>query len=107
MSRGIIIAGLGLAAAALLTPSIAQADPPCGHGWRKHEYCGGYGYRYRHYPPPPVVYYQRPGVVYARPGVVYAPPPVVYAPPPVVYAAPPPVVYAPPMVSLGVNIPLR
>jgi hypothetical protein len=93
MSRRLILAGLGLvAAAATLAPSAAEAGRRCGYGWHR---CGGYVYArpYPYYAPPPVVVYQRPAVVYAPP------PPVVYAPPPVVYG--------PPMLSLGVNIPLR
>jgi hypothetical protein len=92
----------GLALATLL-PAAAEAGPPCGRGWRRHEVCGViYGAPVIVAPPP----------VYAAPPVVYAPPPVLYRPP-VVVAPPPPVVVAPPVVapapglSIGVNIPLR
>lgn len=88
----------GLLAALVLAPTVADAGPHCGHGWRKHEYCGRYVYAP---PPPPRVYVARPPVYYAPP------PPVYYAPPPPVYYAPPAVVAPVPGVSIGVNIPLR
>lgn len=97
-TRSMIIAAV--IAAGVLAPSMASADPPCGRGWRKHEWCGGYVYGAPRHVPPPVVYY-------ARPPVVYAPPPVVYAPPPVMYGYPPPMVAPAPGLSIGVNIPLR
>lgn len=83
-----------LLALATTLPSLAHADPPCGRGWRKGEYCGG-----------PV--YVAPAPVYAAPPPVYVapPPPVVYAPPPVVYAPPP--VYLSPGLSVGINIPFH
>ena len=92
MRRYSTLAAIGLTAGAILLPGVASADPPCGRGWRKHEWCGGY------------VYGPRPYVAY--PPVYYAPPPRVYYPPPPVYYAPPayPVV---PSLSFGVNIPLR
>lgn len=85
----------GVVLAATLAPAPATADPPCGRGWRKHEYCG------------PTVY-ARPPVYVARPPVYYVPPPpVYYVPPPLVYYAPPTVVAPAPGLSIGVNIPLR
>ena len=89
------LAMTGLLAGLVLAPSVASADPPCGRGWRKHEYCGPYVYA------PPPVYVARPPVYYAPP------PPVYYAPPPPVYYAPPAVVAPAPGLSIGVNIPLR
>lgn len=95
---GWLAAGLGGMLVALATAQPALADPPCGKGWRKGEWCGGH-HREHYYAPAPVV---------VVPGPVYvAPPPVMYAPPPVVYAPP---VVAPvpaPGLSIGVNIPLR
>jgi len=86
-------------ATSIMAPSLAWADPPCGRGWRKHEWCGGYVYTVPRYVAPPGYY--------PRPSVVYAPPPVVYAHPPVTYGYPPPVVAPAPGISIGVNIPLR
>ena len=99
MTRGVAWLAAGFAGAFVAVLAVpAQAEPPCGRGWRKGEWCGHY------YAPPPVV------VVPPRPVYVAPPPPVVYAPPPPVVYAPPPVVYAPapaPGLSIGVNIPLR
>jgi hypothetical protein len=91
MTRLLGVATATLGIITMFLPEIAYADPPCGRGWRRHEYCGPYVYRPRVYVPPPPVY--------------YAPPPVYYPPPPVYYA--PPAYVAPPGISLGVNIPLR
>ncbi len=88
---------LGLALAVVM-PAFAHADPPCGRGWRKGEYCGG-----PVYVAPPPVYVAPPPIFYAPP-----PPPVIYAPPPppVVYTPPQPL-YVAPGLSIGINIPLR
>lgn len=99
MNRGSMMIAGGFVAAGILAPSLALADPPCGRGWRKHEWCGGYVYAVPRRAPPPVYY--------PRPPVVYAPPPVYYAPPPVMYGYPPPIVAPVPGLSIGVNIPLR
>ncbi len=99
MNRGLMTIAASVIAAGILAPSMAWADPPCGRGWRKHEWCGGYAYR--------APRYVAPHVYYPRPPVVYAPPPVVYAPPPVMYGYPPPVLAPVPGISIGVNIPLR
>ncbi len=93
---------LGLALAVVM-PAFAHADPPCGRGWRKGEYCGG-----PVYVAPPPVYLAPPPVIYAPPPPP-PPPPVFYAPPPpppVIYAPPPPV-YVAPGLSIGINIPLH
>jgi hypothetical protein len=73
---------------ALVIAMSAEAKPPCGRGWRKHEYCG-----------------PRPAEVAPPAAVVVAPAPV-YAVP----APPPPVVLAPPArpaIGVHVDIPLR
>jgi hypothetical protein len=91
---GLLLAG-GVLAGIALAPGVAQAEPPCGYGWRRHEWCGPY-HRDRYYRGP--AYRER---VYVQPPRVFlAPPPVYYAPP-----APPPIVYAPP--PSGLNTPLR
>ena len=76
----------GLVAAVAIAPAIAQADPPCGRGWRKQEPCG------------------RP--VYIEPAPIYVlPPAVIYVPAAPGYRPPPPLVA--PQLSIGVQIPLR
>ena len=71
------IAACVILAAGMLMPTVAAADPPCGRGWRKGEWCGpgprhhrrdwrhdrhgrrgpppGYRRGYGYPPPPPVV----------------------------------------------------
>jgi hypothetical protein len=93
-----VTAGLGILAAA----SPALADPPCGRGWRKGEYCGPYAHARppRAYRAPPPFYVGPP------PPRVYDAPPVVVAPPPVIYAPPPAVVLPRPSIGLHIDIPL-
>ena len=92
MNRGSMKIAVAVIATSILAPSLAWAGPPCGKGWRKHEWCGGYVYGV-------------PG--YVAPPVYYARPPVVYGPPPVMYGYPPPMVAPAPGLSIGLNIPLR
>ena len=83
-----VLAGLALA------PGLAQAEPPCGRGWRRDEWCGRH-YRDRDYRGP--IYRER---IYVGPPRVIVAPPVYYAPP-IGYARPQPGILP------GVDTPLR
>ena len=74
-----MLAALAVLAVGALVPSIAAADPPCGRGWRKGEWCGpgrGRHRDWRHHRHgrrgPPPGYYRR--------GYGYPPPPPVEPP---------------------------
>jgi hypothetical protein len=110
MSSLRVLLAAGVLAGLAFAPGLAQADPPCGYGWRRGEWCGHY-YHHRDYRGPlyrePLYrepLYREP-VYLGPPHVIVAPPPVYYAPR--VYTAPPPAVYAPPDAASGVNTPLR
>ena len=79
MRRTLAIAGLAILGLGM-TAELAYADPPCGRGWRRGEYCGPRDHQRRDGDRRDA--YRRDGARYGytQPRAYAPPPPAVYAP---------------------------